>query len=56
MSGESRVEWLSRCVTIRRMFWSGMRKRRVGFELTDVWCYVGGRTRELMWRDDADES
>ena len=33
-----------------------MPKRRVGFELTDLLCYVGGSMRWWMWRDEADES
>ena len=45
MSVEFTVKWLSDSVMIRRMFWSGMPKRRVGFVLTDLLCYVGGRRR-----------
>ena len=46
MSVAFTVKWLSGFVMIRRMFWSGMPKRRVGFVLTDM-LFVG-----CWWEDE----
>ena len=59
MSVDFTVKWPSGFVMIRRMFWSGMPKRRVGFVLTDmlfVLCWwedeVGGYA-EMRKLDEA---